>query len=133
MDMLRLMAYSRSYNDVPSAIRHLTNWDEATGSFEAPPLEELLKPTVIVATLTKAGGLFNIGVPRGHFDLLMIDEGGQAFEAEAMAPIGCLLSSQGQLVIAGDPKQLGAVVHHTLAKEHGLGMSYLERLMERSK
>lgn len=132
LDMLRLMAYSRSLSDVPEKIRRLTNWDAAVGSFETPPLDQILKPTVVVATLTKAGGLINLGVPRGHFDLIVVDEGGQAFEAEAMAPIGCLLGPSAQLVLGGDPKQLGPVVHHALAKEHGLGMSFLERLMERS-
>jgi superfamily I DNA and/or RNA helicase len=97
-----------------------------------PALHEILKPTVVVATLTKAGSLHNAGVARGHFEMIVVDEGGQAFEAEAMAPLGCLLGADGQLVIGGDPKQLGPIVHHSLAKEHGLGVSYLERLMERS-
>jgi helicase MOV-10 len=131
LDMLRLMAFSRS-DDLPESIRKYTNWDAAAGGFVVPELEELLKTTVVVATLTKAAGLVNEGVPRGHFDLIVVDEAGQAFEAEAMAPIGCLLGPQTQLVIAGDPKQLGPVVHHSLAKENGLGTSYLERLMERS-
>ena len=132
LDCLRLMAYSRTRGDVafPDVLKY-TNWDADTGTFEMPTLEELLKPAIVVATLTKAGSLFNTGVPRGHFDMIVVDEAGQAFEAEAMAPIGCLLGAHGQLVVGGDPKQLGPVVHHSLAKEHGLGMSYLERLMER--
>ena len=109
LDMLRLMAFSRS-DDLPGSIRKYTNWDTEVGDFVVPELEELLKPTVVVATLTKAAGLVNEGVPRGHFDLIVIDEAGQAFEAEAMAPIGCLLGPQTQLVIAGDPKQLGPLM-----------------------
>ena len=132
LELLRLMAYSRSLSDVPEILRKLTNWDENTGSFETPDLETLLKPAVVVATLTKAASIVNLGVPRGHFDMIVIDEGGQAFEAEALAPVGCLLGTDGQLVVAGDPKQLGPVVHHSLAKEHGLHMSFLERLMERT-
>ena len=131
LDMLRLMAYSRSKNDFPPDFPvQLTNWDG--DGFEMPALEDLLKPTVVVATLTKASALLNAGVPRGHFDVIVLDEGGQAFEAEAVAPVGGLLGPDGQLVVAGDPKQLGPVVHHALAKEYGLGLSYLERLMERA-
>ena len=131
-DCLRLMAYSRSVGELPPSIRTFTNYDEDTGGFEMPSLSELLEQTIVIATLTKAAGLFNAGVPRGHFDLIIVDEGGQAFEAEAIAPVGCLLGDDTQLVVGGDPKQLGPVVHHTLANEHGLGMSYLERLMERT-
>ncbi|PIO16213.1 hypothetical protein AB205_0021170, partial [Aquarana catesbeiana] len=35
----------------------------------------------------------------------------------------------GQLVLAGDPKQLGPVLRSPIAIEHGLGISLLERLM----
>uniref|UniRef100_A0A2D4GFP9 RNA helicase n=1 Tax=Micrurus corallinus TaxID=54390 RepID=A0A2D4GFP9_MICCO len=35
----------------------------------------------------------------------------------------------GQLVLAGDPKQLGPILRSPLAVQHGLGLSLLERLM----
>jgi hypothetical protein len=38
---------------------------------------------------------------------------------KALAPIATLLDRDGQLVIAGDPKQLGPVIHHKLADEYG--------------
>eukprot|EP00966_Prymnesium_polylepis_P335536 7390892-Prymnesium_polylepis.2 len=63
--------------------------------------------------------------------MVCIDEGGQAIEPEAVAPVAALLGDDGQLVVAGDPKQLGPVIHHSLAKAHGLGVSFLERLMGR--
>ena len=67
----------------------------------------------------------------GHFDVILIDEAGQALEPEAVAPVATLLGPNGQLVLAGDPHQLGPVIHHTLAKEHGLETSLIERLMAR--
>ena len=33
-----------------------------------------------------------------------------------------------KVILAGDPQQLGPVLRSSLAKEHGLDMSYLERL-----
>lgn len=35
----------------------------------------------------------------------------------------------GQLVLAGDPRQLGPVLRSPLAQKHGLGYSLLERLL----
>jgi helicase MOV-10 len=49
----------------------------------------------------------------------------------AVAPVACLLSGQGQLLLAGDPRQLGPVIHSPIAKENGLADSFLERLMLR--
>jgi hypothetical protein len=52
-------------------------------NFENLPLEELLKKQVVVATLSTASKLRNNGVKNGHFDMVIIDEAGQAMEPEA--------------------------------------------------
>ncbi len=63
--------------------------------------------------------------PRDHFTHIFIDEAGHAIEPEAIISVGSLLNPKnkkgGQLVLAGDPKQLGPVLRSPLAKEHGLG------------
>ena len=133
-ELMRLVGYSRDFRDVPSVLtapHNLTNWDAATAAFITPSEKTICNSTVVVATLAKAAELMNMGIPRGHFDLVVIDEGGQAFESEAIAPVACLIGEKGQLVVAGDPKQLGPVVHHRMALDYGLGTSYLERLMGR--
>jgi len=71
-------------------------------------------------------------VPRGHFNVVVVDEAGQALEPETVAAVAGLLSPEGQLVLGGDPKQLGPIIHSSAAKEHGLASSLIERLMERS-
>ena len=131
LDMLRLMAYSRNKRDVEETVLRHCNWSDEEGGFAMPKLEEIKRPRVIVATLSTAAKLYCEELPRGHFDVIVIDESGQATEPEALAAASMLLGEGGQLVLAGDPKQLGPVIHHTLAKEHGLGTSVLERLMER--
>ena len=127
--MLRLMSYSRpSMQDIPENIRCLTNWDSTKKCFVTPTKQEIMRPTVVCATLCTAGKLYNRGIPRGHFDLVIIDEAGQALEPEAVAAFGALLSEcpgVGQLVLAGDPKQLGPVIHDTRAEQYGLGRSIL--------
>lgn len=59
----------------------------------------------------------------------MIDEAGQATEPETTAVIANLLDpSTGQLVLAGDPKQLGPIIHADVAKRLKLDVSFIERL-----
>uniref|UniRef100_A0A8C1G729 RNA helicase n=1 Tax=Cyprinus carpio TaxID=7962 RepID=A0A8C1G729_CYPCA len=77
-----------------------------------------------------AGMLVSGGVPNGHFTHIFIDEAGQAVESECIIGIAGLLDPvKGQLVLAGDPQQLGPILRSPLAQLHGLGQSLLERLM----
>ena len=59
-----------------------------------------------------------MGVPPNHFSHVFMDECGQALEPEALIPIAGLLdgghANGGQLVLAGDPKQLGPVLRSSL-------------------
>ena len=72
---------------VPEAVLRVSNWSEAKGAFVPLCTTDLLSKAVVVATLGVAGKLWNMGVPRGHFDLMVIDEAGQALEPEAsLAP-----------------------------------------------
>ena len=132
MEMLRFMSYTRSHNEVPERVRPFTQgYDEEKRCYPSVKKEDLLKKRIVVATLSMGGSLYNLGVPRGAFDLIVIDEAGQAMEPEAIACVAGLLAPDGQLVLSGDPKQLGPVIHHGLAKTLGLAISYLERLMSR--
>ncbi len=98
---------------------------------DTPERQRVLKTKVVVATLATAASLHNLGVPRGHLDLIVVDEAGQAQaqEPEAIAAAACLLGPDSQLIVAGDPQQLGPVIHAPLSKEYGLGVSLLERLL----
>ena len=87
-----------------------------------------------------------MGVPPNHFSHVFMDECGQALEPEALIPLAGLLdgghANGGQLVLAGDPKQLGPVLRSSLAikvtpesrKTHGgrfcLIMSYQRKGLE---
>ena len=67
---------------MPEAVLRVSNWSEAGGVFAQPRAADLLSKAVVVTTLCTAGKLANMGVPRGHFDLMVIDEAGQALEPE---------------------------------------------------
>ncbi|XP_049807709.1 probable RNA helicase armi isoform X2 [Schistocerca nitens] len=85
---------------------------------------------ITVGTCVALGQLFIAGLPRGHFTHVLVDEAGQALEPELLIPVaGCLDKKLGQVVLAGDPQQLGPIVSSAAAKEYGLGESYLSRLL----
>ncbi len=90
-EMLRLMAYSRDPREVEASILPYTHTDP-DGHFVLPPF--LCEKRVVVATLSTASGLFNHGIPGGHFDLVVIDEAGYAMEPEIVAVLAPLRISQ---------------------------------------
>ncbi|XP_014257492.1 RNA helicase Mov10l1-like [Cimex lectularius] len=86
---------------------------------------------VTVGTLGCLGLLYNMGFPRGHFTHVIVDEAGQATEPEVLIPMVFLHMQFGQVVLAGDPLQLGPVVTSRLASKCGLQDSLLARLLNR--
>jgi helicase MOV-10 len=100
------------------------------GTFHVPPKEELMKFRVIVSTCVSASIPYGVGVPRGHFTHIFVDEAGQAAEPESMIPIKTMADNQTNIILSGDPKQLGPIVRSDLALSLKLGVSYLDRLCE---
>ena len=62
-----------------------------------------------------------------HFTHIFIDEAGHATEPETVIPLSGLLDvnmrNGGQVVLAGDPKQLGPIIRSSIASGKGLGTS----------
>ena len=62
-----------------------------------------------------------------HFTHIFIDEAGHATEPETVIPLSGLLDvnmrNGGQVVLAGDPKQLGPIIRSSIASGKGLGKS----------
>ncbi|XP_049627458.1 RNA helicase Mov10l1 [Suncus etruscus] len=86
---------------------------------------------VIITTCSSAGLFYQIGVRVGHFTHVFVDEAGQASEPECLIPLGLISEVNGQIILAGDPMQLGPVIKSRLAMAYGLNVSMLERLMKR--
>ncbi|CAG2060041.1 unnamed protein product, partial [Timema podura] len=100
-------------------------------------IRKLVEVQRVHEILEEARKLVTSGIPAGHFSHVFIDEGGHAVEPEVLVPIAGILTTEGhrgtfagQLVIAGDPKQLGPIIRSTVANKMGLGRSFLERLMD---
>ncbi|NXP01025.1 SDE3 helicase, partial [Certhia brachydactyla] len=136
-NVYRLIASSRSYREIPADIMPCCNWNDEQSSYVYPSKESLRQYRIIITTLVTAGRLVSANFPPGFFSHVFIDECGHAVEPESMVAVAGLLAPMdqktnpngGQLVLAGDPKQLGPVLTSPLAIQHGLGTSLLERLM----
>lgn len=84
---------------------------------------------ITIGTCIALGVLYNMGFSRSHFSHVLIDEAGQATEPEIMVPLSFIHANHGQVILAGDPLQLGPVVQSRLAKHFGLEESFLSRLL----
>ncbi|KAM6320942.1 RNA helicase Mov10l1 [Aegotheles albertisi] len=86
---------------------------------------------IIITTCSSAGLFYQTEIRLGHFTHMILDEAGQASEPESLIPVGLISESSGQIVLVGDPKQLGPVIKSEIAQIFGLNVSLLERLTSR--
>ncbi|KAM3858876.1 putative helicase mov-10-B.1 [Diretmus argenteus] len=123
----RMYAYSHS-GVIPQKRQRYCN--KKTGSIVIPSKEELMQYKIMVTTLQTASRLVTGGIPTGFYTHIFVDEAGCAPETTCIIPLSGLLNPEtGQVVLAGDPKQLGPIIHSCLADKYGMGVSLLERLM----
>ena len=87
-----------------------------------------VKHRILVSTCITAGQMNTENVKIGSFTHVIVDEAGHATEPEVLVPISFVDVKNGQIVLAGDPKQLGPILESRLANIYGLQMSLLERL-----
>ncbi|XP_037867032.1 probable RNA helicase armi [Bombyx mori] len=85
---------------------------------------------VTIGTCYCLSGLIQLNLPKGHFTHIVVDEAGQATEPEVMIPLILADKESSQIILAGDPKQLGPVILSKYCKELGLDESYLSRILE---
>ncbi|GJE86466.1 RNA helicase [Phanerochaete sordida] len=131
-ELFRLNSYARTYKSLVDGAPVLTDFSLYNDNeiFAIPALEKLQSYRVIVCTCVSAGIPYGLGVKRGHFTHVFIDEAGQATEPMSMIPIKTLADNRTNVVLAGDIQQLNPIVHSPLARDLGLKRSYLQRLMD---
>ncbi|KAF7966507.1 hypothetical protein HWV62_21353 [Athelia sp. TMB] len=144
--LFRFYAPSRKRGQVPdellpfTSIKHVgansasesyfaTQRDSAAGLFTVPPMARLKRFRIIVCTCVSASFPYGVGLPRGHFSHLFFDEAGHATEPETMIAIKTMADNDTNIVLSGDPRQLGPIIRSKVATALGLEISYMERLM----
>lgn len=121
-DMIRLNSYQRREETIPEFIKPYCQ--------DKDSLDFVTQYRIIISTCSTAGSLYTIGLCNDFFTHVFIDEAGQLMEPESAIAVGFLDSqTDGQVIMAGDPQQLGPVLRSSYAVTYGLQISYLERLM----
>ncbi|ETW81078.1 hypothetical protein HETIRDRAFT_385786 [Heterobasidion irregulare TC 32-1] len=128
--LFRLYAPSRVKEKVPDELLPFTRTNPG-GYFTLPEKSVLPQYSVIVTTCVSAAFAHGIGMKRGHFSHIFVDEAGHATEPEVMIAVKTMADMSTNIVLSGDPKQLGPIIRSAVARHFQLDISYLERLMDR--
>lgn len=83
--LFRLVAPTRSPSLIPRSLQRFTYKDHR-GAFSVPSLADLNRYLVVVSTCASASILFGVGVSRGHFTHIFVDEAGCCVEPEVSSP-----------------------------------------------
>jgi len=126
--LFRLNSITRDLKKYPESLRPFSLINDNT-VFAVPSPAELVRYRVVVSTCLSGGVPASLGLKRGHFSHIFIDEAGQGKEPEVMVPIKSIAGKDTNVVLAGDNQQLRPIVHSSTARTLGLTNSYLARLM----
>uniref|UniRef100_A0A8C5MKA9 RNA helicase n=1 Tax=Leptobrachium leishanense TaxID=445787 RepID=A0A8C5MKA9_9ANUR len=119
--MVRVNATCRQEENIPDLIKPYCGAGE--------DIRKASRFRIIICTCSSAGMFYQVGLRIGHFTHVFVDEAGQASEPECLIPLGLISEVSGQIVLAGDPMQLGPIIKSRIAMVYGLSVSFLERLM----
>ena len=133
-EMMRVLAYTRSAEQCSPLVRRYVSKD-----LEGPHLvSAMMSVQIVVSTVNLAARFWcsGGGFKKGWFDCICVDEAGHSTEPEVIGATASLMKfsgqNAGQLVLAGDPNQLGPIITSEVCKKFGMGMSYMERLVTTS-
>lgn len=125
-DLLRYYSCSaqKRLEDINHLVLQISNF--YVDNIEATEYLEILRSyRIVLVTLTKSGWLNLAGIDPDHFDYVIVDECGSATEPSTLIPIAGSVASKSEIlanvIIAGDPKQLGPVLASTVTCNLGFG------------
>ncbi|UYV83673.1 HELZ [Cordylochernes scorpioides] len=105
----------------------LLSSDGQSSFFVMPTREDVEKHRIIITTLSMSRTLVQLGLKKGFFTHILIDEAAQSMECETILALS--LATMGtRIVLTGDHMQLSPEVYSPFAQQRNLHMSLLERL-----
>jgi helicase MOV-10 len=119
-EMIRLNSSNRNKDSVPSNVLPYCPVERNTGAFVIPSADVMREFRVVISTCVTSGRLHILGLSRGEFTHIFVDESGQAMEPECLVPINCFADQETKVILTGDPKQLGPVVRSVVANDSKL-------------
>ena len=124
--MVRLLSFRR----IDSVPANLLPYVHVNHTSHESTKDKIMQAKVTVTTVNMATRFSSYGVQLGDFATIVMDEASHATEPETITVASTLLDfeSGGQLVLAGDPKQLGPVVLNPECTRLGLDRSFMERI-----
>ncbi|KAM3962458.1 putative helicase mov-10-B.1 [Aphomia sociella] len=126
--LLRASSKYRSWENLPETLIPYSN-GSSHRDFKRVSITKFMSYNIVVTTLSHAAKFAkHLKRKPRYITHLFIDEAAQASEPVCLIPVGGLLRTDGSLILAGDPLQLGPVIISHQAKEVGLGLSLMERL-----
>ncbi|CAG8601345.1 12594_t:CDS:2 [Acaulospora colombiana] len=110
---------------INSISRDLRNFDKEFLEY-CKPLA-VMDHQVTVSTCITAGAIYALKGEK-KYSHIFVDEAGQALEPEVVTALQNA-SEETRIILAGDPKQLGPIIHSSIARNRSLGTSLIERLV----
>lgn len=103
-----------------------------------PFYEEFYIARVVIVTIAGSGSLVNAGIRSDHFDYIFIDDATTIPESLLLIPIVGLATSgsaetleiTANIILSGDPSQLGPSVAHPYNLKLGMDCSMIERMLK---
>nr|XP_023021067.1 RNA helicase Mov10l1-like [Leptinotarsa decemlineata] len=123
-ELIRIMSNTVDVSTIHQDVLEYSNYIE-DGEFYRVDAAKLKNYRIIITTLIHIGRYSGMLKP----DIVFIDEAAQACEPEVDCALAMIEKGK-QIILAGDPRQLGPSTSSLAARRYGLGVSLLERLMD---
>jgi helicase MOV-10 len=127
-ELFRFYAPSRFKNQVPNNLLSYT-YVRHDGHFSVSNLDRMKQFRIVVTTCVSASVVSGIGLPQGHYSHIFIDEAGH--RTRGLHFDKTIADKSTDIILSGDPKQLGPIIRSDIARELGLEKSYIGRLIDR--